>query len=50
MNEDIFVIDACSLIEASKRYHLDKKIFENVWNKFAELFESRSINFINRSI
>lgn len=40
MDNNIYVIDACSLIEASKRYHLNKKTFKSIWEKFAEMFEN----------
>lgn len=40
MDNKIYVIDACSLIEASKRYHLNKKTFKSIWDKFAEMFEN----------
>ena len=40
MNNKIYVIDACSLIEASKRYHLNMKIFKSIWDKFAEMLEN----------
>lgn len=40
MNDNIYVIDACSLIEASKRYHLDMKIFQSIWDKFGEMFQN----------
>ena len=39
MDDKIYIIDACSLIEASKRYHLNKKTFKAIWDKFAEMLE-----------
>ena len=43
MDHTVFVIDACSLIEASKRYYLNKKTFESIWEKFAEMFENGTL-------
>lgn len=43
MNKKIYVIDACSLIEAAHRYHLDMKIFQSIWIKFAEMFEGGTL-------
>lgn len=40
MDNKIYVIDACSLIEASKRYHLSKKTFKVIWDKFSEMFQN----------
>ena len=47
MDNKIYIIDACSLIEASKRYHLNKKTFKSIWDKFAEmLVEGKLISSI----
>lgn len=38
--KNIYIIDTCSLISASKYYTIGKKSFEHIWNKFDELIES----------
>jgi len=40
VNNKIYVIDACALIDASKHYPLDMDAFKNVWEKISELFEN----------
>ena len=39
MDDKTYVIDACSLIDASKIYPINKKTFKPIWDKFAEMFE-----------
>lgn len=40
MGNSIYIFDACSFIEASKRYHINKKNFQFIWDKFKQMFES----------
>lgn len=39
MNNKMYVIDACALIDASKNYPLDMETFQSIWEKIAELFD-----------
>ena len=32
-----YIIDTCSLINASKNYNINKKVFEEIWKKFDEM-------------
>lgn len=34
-----YIIDTCSLINASKNYPMNKKTFEHIWNRFNSLIE-----------
>lgn len=43
MNNRIYIIDACALIDASKSYPLDKKTFQSIWEKLAEMFEAKQL-------
>lgn len=43
MDDKTYVIDACSLIDASKRYPINKKTFKPIWDKFAEMFEQGNL-------
>lgn len=43
MNNRIYVIDACALIDAAKNYPLGKKTFQGIWEKIGELFEEEKL-------
>jgi hypothetical protein len=43
MSNNVYIIDACALIDASKNYPLDMKIFQNIWKKIAEMFENNKL-------
>jgi len=43
VNDKIYAIDTCSLIDASKNYMLGKKSFNFIWEKFAEMFETGNL-------
>jgi len=40
MNKDIYVIDSCALINASKNYNMKKQIFSNIWMLLSDLAKS----------
>lgn len=43
MNDKVYVIDACALIDAAKIYPLDMETFQSIWNKISELFEQNKL-------
>lgn len=43
MNNRIYIIDACALIDASKSYPLDRKTFQSIWEKLAEMFDENQL-------
>lgn len=38
-----YIIDTCSLINASKNYSLNKKVFEKIWNKFDKMIDEGTL-------
>lgn len=43
MNNRIYIIDACALIDASKNYPLGKKTFQSIWDKISEMFKEERL-------
>lgn len=43
MNDRIYIIDACALIDASKNYPLDRKSFQSIWEKLEEMFKNNTL-------
>lgn len=38
--KQVYVIDACALINASKNYNMKKTAFAHIWDKISEMIES----------
>jgi hypothetical protein len=43
VNNRIYIIDACALIDASKNYPLGKKTFQSIWDKISEMFKEERL-------